>query len=310
MNEVELNFTCMLHTIVVLPIWSKQRVLSTITTILLEFNLFKSAKHTQAQDLTRQRWSTRLFIIFLCIAVFIITTYNSINQQIKTVVVNNPRLDTIEKWQADSMVALSLRCPCSQISSPYKNFIRLTPKYHQICSSYFITLEWMDSINAAANIAIHLYFADFRASSDFFKLLQSLCTFANNTISNALISFGNTHFVTAEFLKRQVFENQMNTSAESFIQSTVNEFMHLVHLLANVTQINQFITGAYTNFDVELANYSDKANNTFYPYLKTASLLTINSETISCYCMNDTWCKIQVGIYTASKNTYRNYSVP
>ncbi|CAF4012202.1 unnamed protein product [Rotaria sp. Silwood1] len=207
----------MLHTIVVLPIWSKQRVLSTITTILLEFNLFKSAKHTQAQDLTRQRWSTRLFIIFLCIAVFIITTYSSINQQTKTVVVNNPLLDTIEKWQADSIVALSLYCPCSQISSPYKNVIRLTPKYHQICSSYFITSKWMNSINAAAHIALHLYFADFRASADFFKLLQSLCTFANNTISNALISFGNTHFVTAEFLTRQVFENQMNSSAESFI---------------------------------------------------------------------------------------------
>ncbi|CAM4795321.1 unnamed protein product [Rotaria magnacalcarata] len=243
--------------------WTKKRVLSTIIRILVNLNLFKTAKRVQVRDLNQQRWSTHLFIILLCAAILIITAYNSINKISRTIVVNNPSLDSIEKWQADSYITSSLQCPCSQISAPYQSFFHLTVTYHQICSSDFISSRWIASLQNATDPLAVLFIANLRSHPDFFELLRSLCTFANNTISSALAGFSNTQLVTAALLVRQVFDHQMNSVADFFIQSTISDFLRLIYILSNLTQVNQFITEAYSSFDVELANVSSHLSSQF-----------------------------------------------
>ncbi len=284
----------------------------TIATIILEFNLFKSAKHTQARHLKQQLWSTRLFIISLCIALFILTTYNEIHQQTKTLIVNNPSLETVEEWQRNSFILFSSQCSCSKISSTYKNFISLTPTYHQICSSAYVTSQWINGMEETYNniSSFFIYYADFRGYFQFFQMLQSLCTLATSTVSNALVDFGDSQLVTANFLSRQVFENQMNSSAEFFKQSTINDFLGLMHLLSNITQVNQYLSGQSGNFNVQWTYNSTDLNSTLYPTLTPRIFNLINNGTSLCFCLNETSCKIPIGIFTNPYLYSLIYAVP
>ena len=40
----------------------------------------------------------------------------------------------------------SLSCPCSQIHIPHKRFALNTIRFHSICSSIFISEEWIDAL--------------------------------------------------------------------------------------------------------------------------------------------------------------------
>lgn len=40
----------------------------------------------------------------------------------------------------------TLSCPCSTTSVPYKTFVFNTIKFHPICSSFFISRQWIDAL--------------------------------------------------------------------------------------------------------------------------------------------------------------------
>lgn len=281
--------------------------------MLLEYNLFKSAKHAREEDLKQQRWSTRLFIISLCIALLILMTYSSIREQTKTIIVNNPSIESVENWQMNSFIASSLQCPCSQISIAYKSFISLQATYHQICSSDYLTPQWLDGMQAVYNSYTGHYIsaADFRVYFQFFEMLQQLCTLATSTISDGLIAFDDTQLVTAELLNRKIFENQMNSSTEFFIQSTTNDFLKLIHLLSNLTQVNQYLSKTNLNFDLKQADNSTNISSILHLNIMPRNSYPINNGQQQCLCLNETSCKLPVGIYAINTSVNRLvYAVP
>lgn len=283
-----------------------RRVLLKVRKIFLDYNLFKSAKHIQEQDLKQQRWSTRLFIILLFIALLILMIYSGIRQQTKTIIVNNPSLENVKDWQANSLIASSLQCPCSKISTDYKNLISLQPKFHQICSSDYITLQWLDGMQAVYNnyTGYFISFADFRVHFEFFQMLQGLCALANSTISDALTAFNDTQLVTAEFLNRKIFESQMNSSVEFFIQSTINDFLHLIHLFSNLTQVNQYMSEASGNMNVKPDDSSTNIGSILHLNIMPRISHVIGPGAQQCFCLNETSCKMPLGIFgNASTNS-------
>ena len=42
--------------------------------------------------------------------------------------------------------AKTLSCPCSTISVPYKTFVSNIIQFHPICSSVFITQQWIEAL--------------------------------------------------------------------------------------------------------------------------------------------------------------------
>lgn len=271
--------------------------LSRIVRNILGLNLFKSAKSVQPDDLKRQLWSTRLYILCLCMTVFILTGYNSIHQNTKTVTFNSPSMANVEHWQIDSSIFYSLQCPCSHISSDYKELITLVPTYHQICSSVYISSEWVNGVIELYNNMSFIYFADFRASVSLFQVQQSLCTLATSTVSNALMNFNQSQLVTENLLTREAFINQMNSSVESFKQATTNEFLGLLHLLSNITQAHQYLSIGNIPFNVSMdivpTNNSNEVNLQMVPL--EYYLTSLKNK--FCLCLNTTSCQIPAGIY-------------
>ena len=109
------------------------------------FNIFKSVPPSiNEHDLKNERISTRLFIVLLIISLTILLLYNSLINIIQT---NNIKKPTFEQYsQLYSLYQEVLTCPCTQILIDYEKFIRLDYTLHQVCSSVFVSQNWIDHL--------------------------------------------------------------------------------------------------------------------------------------------------------------------
>jgi hypothetical protein len=95
----------------------------------IELNLFKSGLN-EVEVVRQERWSTRLYLILMIIALAILVIYTGLSTQTVQVVVNNPSLSTYQTLQLK--YPETLKCPCSQIAVKYGSFIQMQPVYHPV----------------------------------------------------------------------------------------------------------------------------------------------------------------------------------
>jgi hypothetical protein len=113
---------------------------------MVELNLFASIPPSNDPNIIRRnRNTTRVYFILLITAFFILILYTSLRQVTITVIVKSPSVS--EYTELSLQYPLTLRCPCSRIAIKYNQFIsQIEPQYHQICSSVFISPEWIESM--------------------------------------------------------------------------------------------------------------------------------------------------------------------
>ncbi|CAF1193506.1 unnamed protein product [Adineta steineri] len=187
---------------------------------LIEMNLFRSSTRLEPSDIYQQRWSTRLFVTFLSIFFIIITVYTVATKQTIPAELIEPSFDEVLKLQQQTNLS-SLQCPCSQLSSSFKYSIKLTPTYHEICDSGFVSDEWI-RLMPPSEMSFPFYFEQ---SGPIFKLLQSFCKLANITINNALNIFYARQLVTQNLIAEDLFESLMISEGEYFKHVTPNLFL-------------------------------------------------------------------------------------
>ena len=114
------------------------------------------------------------------------TLYISLSSQIITVTISKPTQNQYEELQIK--FSNILQCPCKDISIAYEKFIDIKTVYHQICSSDFLSQQW---IKFLFHENMSYYFQlDFRHSATaMFHTLRILCQQAQQTIDDNLIEF-------------------------------------------------------------------------------------------------------------------------
>jgi hypothetical protein len=124
-----------------------RRVISRLETL----NFFSSPiTATNEYELRNERISTRLFILILTILILLIFTYTAQVKITQNIEVKEP---SYEHFQSLTLrYQQTLRCSCDNVTIPHDSFIVLKPYFHQLCSSQFITQEWIDYIGLAAGI--------------------------------------------------------------------------------------------------------------------------------------------------------------
>ena len=279
--------------------------------LLRDLNLFNSSFQQQPSDIRQQQWTTRIYISLLALALVILTLYGMLSFQTKVIQVHKPSLSTVQHLQSQASLVSSLQCPCTQLSVPYGQIIQLQAFYHQVCSSDFVSVRWVNAlgdtrkaVSALNNKLIRSL--DFSGSQTLFKLLKALCSLSNETIANSLQTFEQTQLVGAQLLIADQFINQMHSAINQFKSETANRMLHFVQLLRNITHVNQILTGAYGNF---IMNIGDSPN-----YNASLSILTYDNSndtsTSICSCANDSSCRYNWGIYLDSLSDTPLYSVP
>ena len=99
---------------------------------IITLNLFKSGLN-EVRIIQHERWSTRVYLFLLIIALTILFIYTGLGTQTIHVIINNPSLEKFETLQMK--YAETLRCPCSQIAIKYKSFLQIQPIYHPVSRS-------------------------------------------------------------------------------------------------------------------------------------------------------------------------------
>jgi hypothetical protein len=170
-----------------------------------------------------------------------------------TKIVLNPSLTTYKHLQ--DLYSSTLKCPCSNVSIPYSNFISLSATLHQVCSSDFISELWNLMI-AILNLPGVKYSG---LSAPHFQLLSSLCQLINKTIDDAIHRFTMSSLVTLNVLTESNFNDDLNAAFNQFNTTLVVNFCLLINLTNLFIHVDQPFAMSNTSnlpFNV-VANESD-----------------------------------------------------
>ncbi|CAF1521372.1 unnamed protein product, partial [Adineta steineri] len=263
---------------------------------LIDLNLFQRVPPTQDENILRQeRYTTRLYIILLIMSLIIFTIFTSIVPQ--TIHITSESLSPEKFSQLYQQYPKTLDCPCTQTTIDYQLMCNITPQYHEVCSSEFVSSRWINIEFNKPSMA-NLSTDDFRYQSQFhFQLLSTLCQMADEIVQDSLQSFNQTKFVTNKLLDRQSFKTQIDSIVADFKKSLPPLFQRVIQLIKTNFNINQFITPMNSEFDRdtgddELNRYIDI--RTFYRLRSEKQNYSVNEETLNnalfCYSISSFEC--------------------
>ncbi|CAF4233305.1 unnamed protein product, partial [Adineta steineri] len=141
--------------------------------------------------------STRLYSILVIISLITLITYTSLSNRIENKTVILPSQSIYEDLQ--KKYTGSLQCSCTQVSIPCGNFVQTSPLFHQVCSSNFISQQWINFIFQTNSISI--WSIDVRTSlSAMWQLIRAFCQSSINIITDALNQFNSSPLVNTMLL--------------------------------------------------------------------------------------------------------------
>jgi hypothetical protein len=210
---------------------------------IVELSIFDNNRIGDEIGIRRSCIATRLFIGCMAIALITLIIYTAQSAQIITKTIPSP--SQVEYEALQGQYPNTLQCPCSVVSITYKEFIEITPTYHQLCSSNLITPQWYRSLLYPRLLRGDF---DFRLlSSSYFRTLHLFCDMALLIMTAANDRFSFTEFVNSHVISRLQFETQINASIVTFQSTTVGEFLYASLLVGDVLRANEYASGLETN---------------------------------------------------------------
>jgi hypothetical protein len=277
-------------------------LLSKLKHYLVTFNLFPSVPPTTNEyELQNQKISTRLFIILLTLILTILLLYTSLATITKTVIVKTPTLD--QYFHLYAKYPQTLTCACTKISIEHKKLVNVKYSLHQVCTSDFVTDDWIHYL-ALSSAGIILNYDDFRWTAPYsFQALRAFCELINTTISNSLDQFYSSGYISAFVIPSELLQSQVQASIDQFKSSTEKSFLLSLSLIRDTIQGNELYSAVQTNYlmfiplDDSLAstlprNYSgctcDSSSacsyqSTIQNYSNSTVLFTIPGFYVGCY---------------------------
>ena len=211
---------------------------------ICSLNLFETPQSSLDEHrLKTEHISTLVYIILLTACLICLATYIGNEDVTQTITIKKPSLTDYRKLYKKQGAKLS--CPCSTITSQYKDFLHIEPEFHQFCQSDFVGHQWLDYTYIAKSWS-DLF--DFRSSASLiFHALASYCSLSHGTIVNDLLVFQSTEIITSEVLSEEIFHEKSKLLVNSFNQTTIQTFAQNLQFIRTTTYGNQIINGLGTN---------------------------------------------------------------
>ncbi|CAF1134851.1 unnamed protein product [Adineta ricciae] len=256
---------------------------------LKQLNLFKNINHRSENDIQQQRITTRIYLVLLIGSISVLCLFNSLSTEIVTTTISNPSLTTYKSFE--SIYSTTLQCPCANKTMTFGTFLSFSPVFHQICSSGFVTDDWIYHMmnNILASFSI-----DWRAKAyQQFQILSDLCQLANTVINAAMNKFLSQFFVASSIMNEIDFNQQLYSYINQFYQSTTLNFVlmnDIIQLTQRIDQLheefaNQRGSGSY--FENILTINAIERKVYFIPY----GVEDINTGLVTCVCAINPNCQ-------------------
>ncbi|CAF1383357.1 unnamed protein product [Adineta ricciae] len=230
-----------------------QNALRILLTTLIELNIFSLRDFGRnINKLTAKkygRWATRLYFILFLSSLTILIFYTIIQPRSITKTFKQPLIisyyEKLRKIYGDE-----LKCSCSRIASTYNKFIKIIPMFHPICSSEFVSKEWIINITngISSNFSVYSQNDYRRFLSSHLQYLQGLCQLSNKSVTNTINEFLTSLFVTVEILPEEDFYHRIEILIEQSKSNVPILFSRFLFMIQTINHGNAFISTYETNY--------------------------------------------------------------
>ena len=269
--------------------------------LINSFNLYD---HDDSLTRAEQILSTRIFIVFLSISLYSVLTITAVLPQTRTITLVLPSPNEFNNVVNEYKSTPT--CRCSQVSISYEQFFSLDSRFHQVCSSDFITEQWFSSLFNENTSSYHPL--DFRlTASAQFQVLAVLCTMSRETVLHAQEQFLSTQFITLNALSKFDFDTYTAALIDQLNKTTVAQFYADNHFISSIIDQYQYTSALRTNFyTISIPGSSSYTNfPTVYPTQANLDQSSfISNGTCSCDVTSN--CAYPAGIYNHSMSIVPN----
>ncbi|CAF0898540.1 unnamed protein product [Rotaria sordida] len=258
--------------------------MSSLKTYFINLNIFKSSSNGTNEENEHEHRSniiaTRTFLIIFILTLILLALFYGMRNQTRIVTLQHPAIDQFKSLPMDA------HCPCSRISLSYGEFVAFETRFHQVCSSDFVSDRWIKAINSGSN-STYFFTLDFRTDgSAIFQALASLCHLSKDNTIQSIASFTKESFISPQVLSESVFRLQVNVSIEQFQSTASNGFENQLELVQKMISGNTFISALPTNSYFKYFTINDQEFG-----LAEIYLIFRASDDALCYCTTDVDCQ-------------------
>ena len=272
----------------------RAKLLKTLRTL----NLFDS-ESTDANIIQRERWSTRVYVVLLCLLMLSLTIYSA--QVSRTILVTRSQPTEDQFVQLYARYPNTLTCPCSRVAIQYREIVRSQVAFHEVCQSHFISQENIDA-SYGAN-ASFLSPVDIRTTlSAFWQVVRSFCTLSKNTWTDVQTDFNGTLLLSPAAQPPSLIETQVQTSLKFSLATALNDLQRNLLVTQETARVNGLVSALATNYHFTLRK---PWGNKYTPSVQ----LETNSFVDGCSCATGNGCPRSAVVF-ASDGTFSSTNVP
>ncbi len=208
------------------------------------FDIETDDEHTKRNHIL----AIRLYLILLTVISYTYAFYTTLDSYTTIIIVSTLAIEQyaelIQKFPNSS------ECSCELISVPYENFISILPIYDQICSSDFVSQQWIDYL--FYENTSYYFQLDFRHSAlAQFQILRTLCQQAQQVVDNSLTQFYCTQLITNQLVSMESFDIQTDSFIRLFKETTPPSFLDVLTLIRLLLIQYVALSGMDTNYSLK-----------------------------------------------------------
>ena len=251
-------------------------------------NLFKSIPPSTVEcQLRNEIIATRLFLFLLLFSLIILLLYTTLITVTKTMNVDAPSFEEYLTLYATQFQTLT--CACSKISIGYGEILHVNYTFHQVCSSAFVTDDWINYVFNSREEDQFLTLAFIETCIDAFQALKGLCELINQTLSDSLTQFYFVQYVSASVTSSDLLQSQTEALIDQLRSTTINHFRSSLSTVRNITQSNAILSSRLTNYALYYNNFTSSISFTTRIY-----------SHLSCHCAISPTCVEETSFYNPS----------
>ncbi|CAF1503361.1 unnamed protein product [Adineta ricciae] len=223
-------------------------IIEKFKSILSPITLIRSIKN-QFNCRNEQQIIDRLHFIFVIITLSSIYLSTTFIPQTRLDEFQNSSLPTYQELQ--TRFSDTLQCPCSDVSIENELFFNITVRFHQICSSDFVSDPWIEYLYNNGTIFDQFIATDFRASAFAqFQLLSSLCKLSQQIVKDSLLQLRKRTFVNSKLLSPKQLDEIIQSTLNHFNLTVPGILLNALALIRETTEVNKIITAISTNWHI------------------------------------------------------------
>ena len=214
------------------------------------FNLFKT-ESTDPSIVRREQHITRLYVCLLSVSFSILAIYiGTFETEIKYTVKNPSESDYLALY---GKYRNTLNCPCTAETLYYANFTYINTTYHQICSSGFVSSQFITQLFSFSTV--FTYHRDFMAMSGllFLHIAQS-CASVHDSVTEKFYGSLNNNFGAYALMSPNDLEQKITGDFDTYRNISEAYIIRGLQETLETSAFSHIISIAQTNFNLEIVS--------------------------------------------------------